>query len=180
VELRSRGEGEASRRPPRANTDVYYIHWSGIQQNITLPCGYTYTANAGVAQSYGPEIELTARLTPELSTNLTATTTNATITHANAGTGILDGTRVLNIPKETASWGLTYDRGPVGWIDWGSRLTDSYVGNAADIASSNGSPAAQSHRFSKRAGQRQVAVYFVGTNLRIGMPLWTTNNTSIA
>jgi len=163
------------------NTDVYYIHWSGIQQNITLPCGYTYTANAGVAQSYGPEIELTARLTPELSTNLTATTTNATITHANAGTGILDGTRVLNIPKETASLGLTYDRRAWDGFDWVSRLTDSYVGNAADIAFfPTVLPPHNLIDFRSGLVNDRWSVYLFGTNLTNRHAALTTNNTSIA
>jgi len=116
------------------NSDVYFIRWSQIQQNITLPCGYTYTTNAGTAESYGPEVELIAKLTSELSLNLNGAVTHATITDANPSTGIQDGTRVLNIPKATASLILTYDHQVTASLDSVTRLMDSYVGSAADIA----------------------------------------------
>jgi iron complex outermembrane receptor protein len=116
------------------NSDLYYIRWDQIQQNITLPCGYTYTTNAGNAESYGPEIELIARLTSELSVSANGAITHATIVDANPSTGIQDGTRVLNIPKSTASLVLTYDRHVTETLDSVTRIMDSFVGNTADIA----------------------------------------------
>ncbi len=48
------------------NSDIYYIKWTGIQQVITLPCGYQYYNNAGDGRSFGPELEINAKLTSEL------------------------------------------------------------------------------------------------------------------
>ena len=44
------------------NSDVYYIKWLGVQQVITLPCGYQYYNNAGDGSSFGPELEIDAKL----------------------------------------------------------------------------------------------------------------------
>ncbi len=48
------------------NGDVYYIRWLGVQQVITLPCGYQYYNNAGDGRAFGPELEINARLTDGL------------------------------------------------------------------------------------------------------------------
>ena len=48
------------------NSDVYYIKWLGIQQVITLPCGYQYYNNAGDGRSFGPELEINAKLATRL------------------------------------------------------------------------------------------------------------------
>ena len=45
------------------NGDVYYIRWLGVQQVITLPCGYQYYNNAGDGRAFGPELEINAKLT---------------------------------------------------------------------------------------------------------------------
>jgi iron complex outermembrane receptor protein len=40
------------------NGAVYYIDWSNIQQNVTLPtCGFDFTGNFGTASSKGTELE---------------------------------------------------------------------------------------------------------------------------
>ena len=48
------------------NSDVYYIKWNDIQQVITLPCGYQYYNNAGNGRSFGPELEINAKLSDEM------------------------------------------------------------------------------------------------------------------
>ncbi|HEV7443340.1 MAG TPA: TonB-dependent receptor, partial [Steroidobacteraceae bacterium] len=116
------------------NSDVYYIKWDQIQQIIQLSCGYPYTANAGNARSYGPEVEVTGKITSRFTVSGTAAWTHSTIVHANPSSGIQDGARVLNIPKETASLSLNYDQPVLGTSHWISRITDSYVGSVADNA----------------------------------------------
>jgi iron complex outermembrane recepter protein len=116
------------------NSDIYFIRWGQIQQNITLACGYTYTTNAGIAHSYGPELELNARLLPGLTLTANGAWTHSTITSANPATGIPDGTPVLNIPKETGDLALVYDRHLWSDVNWTTRLSDSYVGTTHDIA----------------------------------------------
>jgi outer membrane receptor protein involved in Fe transport len=116
------------------NSDVYYIKWNQIQQIIQLSCGYPYTANAGDARSYGPEIEVTGKITSHLTVAATAAWTNSTIVHADPSSGIQDGSRVLSIPKETASLSLNYDQPVLGTSHWISRIAGSYVGSVADNA----------------------------------------------
>ena len=60
------------------NADVYYLHWSGVQVPITLPCGYPYVDNAATAGVKGSELEIHARLTEALSLNQTVGYTFAT------------------------------------------------------------------------------------------------------
>jgi hypothetical protein len=66
------------------NADVYYIKWAQVQQSVNQVCGYPLTENAGTAASYGPEIEITALLTPELTLAASGTYTHATLTSVNA------------------------------------------------------------------------------------------------
>jgi hypothetical protein len=56
----------------RAATSCAHLDYH-LKQSIELGCGYPYTANAGNARSYGPELEISARLTPEFTVNHTAT-----------------------------------------------------------------------------------------------------------
>ncbi len=67
------------------NSDVYYIKWTGIQQVVTLPCGYQYYTNAGDGRSFGPELEINAKLSAEWSASFSGTYTDAKITHPNGG-----------------------------------------------------------------------------------------------
>ena len=55
------------------NSDIYYIKWLGVQQTLLLPCGYQYGANAGDGRSYGPELEINAKLSPEWTVSLSGT-----------------------------------------------------------------------------------------------------------
>src|SRR5580700_494261 len=48
------------------NSDFYYIRWLDVQQVITLPCGYQYYNNAGNGRSFGPELEINAKLAEPL------------------------------------------------------------------------------------------------------------------
>lgn len=163
------------------NADVFYIRWNQIQQNITLACGYTYTTNAGTAESYGPEIELTAHLTSELTVNANGTVTHATITDPNPSTGIAAGTRVLNIPKQTASLALIYDHRVSNEANWVSRATDSYVGNAADIAFFPTTiPSHNLIDFRSGLVAAKWSAYLFGDNLTNKHAVLTTNNTSFS
>ena len=66
------------------NSDIYYIKWTGVQQVITLPCGYQYYNNAGDGRSFGPELEVNAKLSNEWTASLSGAWTDAKITHPNA------------------------------------------------------------------------------------------------
>ena len=120
------------------NADFYYIRWSQVQQSVNQPCGYPLTENAGVAASYGPEIEITAALTPELTLGFSGTYTHATLTSVNASLEQADsaftpGLGLLNVPKYTETTSLTYITPVNDNLKFSARLNNSYVGQATDI-----------------------------------------------
>jgi iron complex outermembrane recepter protein len=120
------------------NADVYYIRWSQVQQSVNQPCGYPLTQNAGTAASYGPEVEITALLTPELTLAVSGTYTHATLTSVNtsleqADTAFTPGLGLLNVPKYTETTSLTYVKPINDNLKFSARLNNSYVGQATDI-----------------------------------------------
>jgi iron complex outermembrane recepter protein len=63
------------------NGALYYIDWTDIQQNITLPsCGFNFTGNFGKAVSKGAEFELDYDPTRALKLNLSAAYNEAKLT----------------------------------------------------------------------------------------------------
>ncbi len=121
------------------NADVYYIQWSNVQQLVNQTCGYPLTQNAGNAQSYGPELEVSARLTDELTLSMSGTYTHAALTSVNnsltaADPGLVPGTPILNIPNYTESTVLSYRHALSD--DWQlvGRIQNSYVGVSTDIS----------------------------------------------
>lgn len=116
------------------NADVYYIKWHDVQQTINIPvCGYPYTANAGDATSYGPELEISFRITDRLTISANGTYTHATLTKVNPGAQFNVGDRLLNIPRYTENTSLTYDW-PIGSKANGSlTISNSLVGPSRDI-----------------------------------------------
>lgn len=116
------------------NSDIYYIRWTGVQQAIPLPsCGYTYTNNAGIGVSYGPELEVNAKLTTDLLLTVNMAHTDATIVKTYASTGLPSGTPILNIPRYTENTSLTYKRSITENISISARVANSYVGPTTDV-----------------------------------------------
>jgi iron complex outermembrane recepter protein len=65
----------------RANAALYYIEWTNIQQNITLPtCGFNFIGNFGKAVSKGAEFELNSDPTRALKLNLSLAYNEAKLT----------------------------------------------------------------------------------------------------
>jgi iron complex outermembrane receptor protein len=136
------------------NSDIYYIKWTGVQQVITLPCGYQYYNNAGNGRSFGPELEVNAKLTTELTASLSAAYTDAKITNPNAAytsflTNIVtfpDGVThpcnagssctapIMNVVKDTASLSLTYATTVMSDYQFTARIADSFIGSSYDVA----------------------------------------------
>jgi iron complex outermembrane recepter protein len=88
---------------------IYYITWKNVQQHIYLPvCGFDYTTNAGNAESYGTEVSVRARVTPELSLTGSASYTHSTLTEAEPGLGASVGDKLLGTPDWTATFGAEY------------------------------------------------------------------------
>ena len=136
------------------NSDVYYIKWTGIQQVVTLPCGYQYYTNAGDGRSFGPELEINAKLSAEWSASLSGTYTDAKITHPNAAyTSFLEnvalnpdgvthpctaGTActapIMNVAKEGGSISVTYATEVMSDYKLSARVADVFVGSSHDVA----------------------------------------------
>lgn len=137
------------------NSDVYYIKWTGIQQVLTLPCGYQFYDNAGDGRTFGPELEINAKLSSEWSASLSAAYTDAKITSPNAlYTSFLtsvahfpDGvTRpcptngggctapIMNVVKDTASLSVVYATNVLGNYQFTARAAGQFVGSSYDVA----------------------------------------------
>jgi iron complex outermembrane receptor protein len=135
------------------NSDVYYIKWHNIQQVFTLTCGYQFYDNAGDARSFGPELEVTAKLATDWTASFSGAYTDAKINHPNTNytiylttqvtepngahpcqTGSSCTAPVMNVVKDTASFALNYATTVMN--DW--RVTGhaaySFVGSSYDVA----------------------------------------------
>ena len=134
------------------HSDVYYIRWSGIQQVIPLSCGYLLETNAGNARSYGPELEVDARVAPGVTVSVNGAYTNATINQPVAFSGIPPGQPLLNIPKYTADASVEYGRAVWGGVALTARASEAVIGPQYDIA----------------YAQEQLASYAL-TDLRVGL-----------
>jgi len=119
------------------NGDIYYNQWKQIQQQLPLGCSYEIEVNAGEAQSYGPELEVAMRLTPELTFEVSGTYTKADINKPNpslASVGIVAGSRILNVPQYTENTALSYRKELASDLILIARVANSIVGNSQDIA----------------------------------------------
>ena len=115
------------------NSAVYFEKWAGTQQNVPLPCGYPYTANAGTAHIYGLEFELTALVLPGLTFTANGAYTHATFAVGSLEAGITEGTRVQDIPERTLSTALAYRYGLNSNLALMTRLENDYVGERTDV-----------------------------------------------
>jgi iron complex outermembrane receptor protein len=115
------------------NGDVYYIRWKGVQQLIPLSCGFFFTANAGDARSFGPELEVISKITSGLTFSFNGAWTDSKITSPYAFTGIVAGTPIVNIPKYTGSAALTYTRPIAHDLKLAARLSGTYSGPLTDV-----------------------------------------------
>lgn len=121
------------------NADFYYITWNNEQQLVNQSCGYPVTANTGTAHSFGPEIEITAKILDNLTLSGSGTYTDASLDKVSAAVTTADsqiakGTPILNVPKYTTSLALAYVRSINSDYDFTARLSDSYVGPQTDIS----------------------------------------------
>jgi outer membrane receptor protein involved in Fe transport len=181
----------------RLNADVYYIKWDKVQQTALLSCGTQYTTNAGDGSSYGPELEIAAKIAEHWTLFLAGTWTKANITSvnpsyvgslANSGysfptcgaDGHCSSVPILNVPKETASAAIEYSQ-PIGNLTMKARLDGSYTGSSWDEAYSVIQlPGYGMANF--RIGlsaERWTGTLFVN-NLTNKIPWVTANNTSFS
>ncbi len=166
------------------NADVYYIKWTNIQQVVSLTCGYPYDTNAGNARAYGPEVETSARITDELTFDLSGAYTNAKINDPSAAAiaaGFTPGIDIINVPEYTMIASLDYHHQLTGELTGMARVSSSLVGPIQDQAyyretlPSHNISGSESGVFNPRWG-----AYFVVTNLTDKLAALTIDNTVFA
>jgi outer membrane receptor protein involved in Fe transport len=119
------------------NGDIYYNQWRQIQQQLPLGCSYEIEVNAGNAQTYGPELEVSVHLTPDLTFDIGGTYTKAVINKPNpslASVGITAGSRILNVPQYSENTALSYRQELASDLVFTGRISNSIVGSSQDIA----------------------------------------------
>jgi len=180
------------------NSDVYYIKWTGVQQTLLLLCGYEYEANAGEGRSYGPEIEINAKLSDQLFLSFSGAYTIAELNHPNAqfltflttvaanpnGTPYCVSTTnctapILNVPRDTASLALVYTT-KIQDYTVNARIADNYTGHTPDESYFFGftlpSYSISSARVSVARGSWEANLFV--NNLTNKVAEMTANNTS--
>jgi outer membrane receptor protein involved in Fe transport len=118
------------------NADVFYVKWHNIQQLIVLSCGYPYNTNVGDAKTYGPELEMSAKVTDAITVDLSGAYTQAYISQPKQTLGlpISAGTRITNIPKYTGNVSVNYESILAEDYKFTARLAEAYVGPVEDVA----------------------------------------------
>ena len=179
--------GEKARFDDRrftVNADVYYIKWSQIQQIVSLTCGYPYDTNAGNARAYGPEVETSARLTEEMTFDLSGAYTNAKINDpspAAQAAGFTPGIDIINVPEYTVVASLDYHRPVTNKLTGMFRVSSELTGPIQDQAyyretlPSHNNIDLRTGVFSESWG-----AYIVGTNLTNKLAALTIDNTVFA
>jgi outer membrane receptor protein involved in Fe transport len=134
--------------------DFYYIRWTGIQQVITLPCGYQYYNNAGDGRSFGPELEIQAKIIDSLTLSVGGSYVDSKITSPSASfqnylsTVALDPNGVthpcpvtgsctvpiLNVARDNISSSLAYTTSIAANYQLTARVDDDEVGPSTDVA----------------------------------------------
>jgi outer membrane receptor protein involved in Fe transport len=136
------------------NSDVYYIKWTGVQQVLTLPCGYQYYNNAGDGRAFGPELEINAKLSKDWTLSFSGAYTDSKLTSPNASyTTFLTTVALLpngvsppcasasncqvpimNVVKDTASLTLSYSTEVMSGYQLTASAADYYTGTSHDVA----------------------------------------------
>jgi len=150
-------------------SSIYYIDWRNIQQNIPLPCGYGYTANAGGASSKGGELEIDAKLTRDLTVHGSFGYTDARITSASFAAALPVGSPLANVPKWTLDSSLENNTPLGNGFAFSARVEDQYVDSEYDPSAE---PYPVNHRpayniVNLRAGleRRDISAYVFADNV---------------
>jgi iron complex outermembrane recepter protein len=110
---------------------IFYIDWKNIQQNILLPCGFQYRANAGAALSKGGEIEVRALPIDPLELTLGIGNQNARITQAGSALSPQrEGDPVFEVPDWTGNASATWTAPISASMKLVSEIDYSYVGHS--------------------------------------------------
>jgi outer membrane receptor protein involved in Fe transport len=175
------------------NSDFYYIKWTGVQEALLLACGYQYNSNAGNGRSFGPELEINAKLSSKWTVSGSGAYTDAKITQPSAAlANYLVGTTnscqsvnnctvpILNVPKYTASLAMIYSTTVSQDYRLTARLSDSLVGPSIDESFNFGINLPSYNILNGRIGvskDKWSATLFV-TNITNNIAWMGANNTS--
>ena len=118
------------------NAAIFDIRWKDIQQQVLLPCGFQFNANAGAAESKGAELELRARATQHLEASLGLGYQDAKITEKGESPQPV-GSPVFQVPDWTSTGSLSYSTAITSQWNLVSSLDYSYIGRSY---SGNNSP----------------------------------------
>jgi iron complex outermembrane receptor protein len=91
------------------NVAIFHQNWTGVQLETNQPCGFNGTVNGGDASGNGAELEMTAKITPALSANLSASYVYNKFDSVTPNLGYVAGERIPGAPEENAAAGLQYN-----------------------------------------------------------------------
>lgn len=113
------------------NGAIFYIDWEDLQTTTIRSDGFTFTTNAGSAQSQGLELELRALPTENLEAYATASYVDSTLTEDQLPPGDgKTGDRIPGVPKSTYSLGVNYNKPITEKISGFFSLNYQYVGDS--------------------------------------------------
>lgn len=115
------------------NGSVYVENWNSVQQTIALPCGWSYTDNAGNARVYGGELELTARLGAGFTLEQGVSYTHAAFLSDNAAAGMKKGDRLQGVPTWNTSTAISYDHSLNDEYSFTGRFSGDFVGSSQNV-----------------------------------------------
>ncbi len=151
------------------NAAAFYIKWDNIQQQILLPCGFQYRANAGAAVSKGGEMEVHARPTEPLEVSLGIGYQNAKITQQGDSSPQQVGSPIYQVPDWTGNASAAYTTDLTSSWKMITGADYSYVGRSF---SANNDPANPRERGAYRLINARLAfehgpleIAIVGKNL---------------
>jgi outer membrane receptor protein involved in Fe transport len=109
---------------------AYYIDWKNVQQDIYLDtCGFDFNTNAGDAGIYGTDLEIHAKVTPQLTASATGSLTHDRLTSVIVGSGATVGEKLLGVPDWSATVGLDYDQPINDDVDGFARVDWDWTGH---------------------------------------------------
>jgi iron complex outermembrane recepter protein len=91
------------------NVAIFHQEWTGVQLETSQPCGFNGTVNGGDASGNGAELEVTAKITPALSANLSASYVYNKFDSVTPNLGYVPGERIPGAPEENAAAGMQYN-----------------------------------------------------------------------
>jgi iron complex outermembrane recepter protein len=147
------------------DTAGYFIRWSNIQQLVSLPCGFGFTANAGSAESKGFELEVHSRPWRTLDLSAGLGYEHAVITAAGATSPQQPGDRVNQVPDWTGNLSATYTHELAAGLKATANMTYAYVGESLSANNSPETPRIRppysllDARFALQRRQHEIALF---------------------